>query len=216
MYGHGKVGDVRGQGDASHAREADAVQPCTDPDVLDAAAAVIARDGYAALTLARLANAAGTSRMTLHRRQVTLPSIVAGLALRAATEFQSALFPVLTGTGPASDRLRAALSTVFAVADRHLALLAGLYVDDDGIFHAAPGPDGALPTDPVFVAPFAKILADGEADGTLRPQPDRDEAATVLFNTAGWGYVQLRHAQRWPPGRARDGVLALVMTGLTT
>jgi AcrR family transcriptional regulator len=216
MYANAKVEGMAGQGDTAHADDIQRVQLCTDADLLDAAAAVIARDGYSGLTLARLADAAGTSRMTLHRRQVTLPGVVAGLALRAAAEFQSALFPVLTGTGPARDRLRAALTAVFSVADRHLALLAGLFADDDGIFHAAPGADGALPTDPVFVAPFAKILADGEADGTLRPQADRDEAATVLFNTAGWGYVQLRHAQRWPTGRARDGVLALVMKGLAT
>jgi len=190
------------------------VQPWTDGDVLDAAGAVIADYGYAGLTLARVADAAGTSRMTLHRRQVTLHAVVAGLALRAAAEFQAALFPVLAGTGPARDRLVAALDAVFDVADRHLRLLAGLYADDDGIFHAPPGPDGSLPTDPVFVAPFAKLLADGEADGTLRPQRDRDETAAVLFNSAGWGYVQLRHAQQWPAGRARDGVLSLVMGGL--
>jgi AcrR family transcriptional regulator len=207
---------MAGQGDAAHGGDEPPVQPCTDTDLLDAAAAVIAREGYAGLTLARLADEAGTSRMTLHRRQVTLPGVVAGLALRAAAEFQAALFPVLTGTEPARQRLGAALTAVFCVADRHLALLAGLFADDDGIFHAAPGPDGALPTDPVFVAPFAKILADGEADGTLRTQPDREEAATILFNTAGWGYVQLRHAQRWPPERAQDGVLWLVMTGLAT
>ncbi len=185
-----------------------------DADVLDAAAAVIADHGYAGLTLARVANAAGTSRMTLHRRQVTLRAVVAGLALRAAAEFQTALFPVLSGTGPAQDRLLNALDAVFDLADRHLQLLAGLYADDDAVFHAPPGRDGSLPTDPVFVAPFAKLLADGEADGTLRPQRDRQETATVLFNSAGWGYVQLRHAQRWPPGRARDGIRSLVMGGL--
>jgi AcrR family transcriptional regulator len=207
---------MAGQGDAAHGGNEQSVQPCTDAGLLDAAAAVIARDGYGGLTLARLAEAAGTSRMTLHRRDVTLPGVIAGLAVRAAAEFQAALFPVLTGTGPARDRLEAALLAVFAVADRHLALLAGLYADDDGIFHAPPGPDGALPTDPVFVAPFAKLLADGDADGTLRPQPDRDETAAVLFNTTGWGYVQLRHAQKWPQERAQDGVLALVMAGLAT
>ncbi|MCA1712259.1 MAG: TetR/AcrR family transcriptional regulator [Actinobacteria bacterium] len=190
------------------------MHPCIDPHLLDAAAAVIARDGYGGLTLVRLAEAAGTSRMTLHRREVTLPAVVAGLSMRAAAEFRAALFPVLAGTGPARERMTDALAAVFGVADRHLPLLAGLFADDDGIFHAAAGPDGALPTDPVFVAPFARILADGEADGTLRPQLDRDEAAAVLFNAAGWGYVQLRHAQRWPPARARDGVLALVMGGL--
>jgi hypothetical protein len=153
--------------------------------------------------------------MTLHRRHVPLTSVVAGLALRAATQFQAALFPVLIDTGPARERLQTALVAVFGVADQHLALLVGLYADDDGIFHAEPGPDGALTTEPLLVAPFVKILAVGETDGTLQAQADRHETATVPFNTAGWGYVQLRHAQRWPAERARDGVIALVMSGLS-
>jgi hypothetical protein len=100
------------------------------------------------------------------------------------------------------------------VADRHLPLLAGLFADDEGIFHAEPDETGALPTQEIFVAPFAKLMADGAVDGTLLAQPDTTESATVLFNTAGWGYIQLRNSQRWPPDRARSGVIRLVMDGL--
>lgn len=187
---------------------------CTDEAMLDAAGTVIAEFGYAGLTLGRLAEAASTSRMTLHRRDITLAGVVAGLSVRAAVELRGALFPVLTGTGPARQRLSAALEALCEVADRHLPLLAGLFSDDAGVFHAPPDATGALPTHEIFVAPFAKLLADGEADGTLRPQQDRIETATVLFNTAGWGYIQLRHAQRWPAPRARAGVLDLVLSGL--
>lgn len=197
-------------GDGDESRTA----PCVDRVLLDVAIDVLAEVGYSGLTLARLADAAGTSRMTLHRREVTLPSVVAGLSLRAAAELQSALFPALTGTGRADRRLREAMEAMCDVADRYLPLLAGLFSADEGVFHAPPDESGALPTNEAFVAPFVKLLADGEADGSLRAQPDRVEAATVLFNTAGWGYVQLRHAQRWPPGRARAGVLQLVMFGL--
>ncbi len=190
------------------------VQLCTEDALLDAAIAVVTDHGYAGLTLVRLADAAGTSRMTLHRRGVSTAGVVAGLSLRAASELRDALFPVLTGVGPARQRLEAALDALFMVADRHLPLLAGLFADDAGVFHAPPDASGALPTAEVFVAPFAKLLVDGQADQTLRPQQDPTEAATVLFNTAGWGYVQLRHAQRWPIDRARAGVRALVMAGL--
>lgn len=208
------MGSPRGPAAAAEQRPGPLI--CTDAELLDAAAVAIERYGYAGLTLARLATAAGTSRMTLHRRDVTLPAVVAGLSLRAAGELRDALFPVLTATQPADQRLRAALEALCDVADRHLPLLAGLFSDDAGVFHAPPDETGALPTHDVFVAPFAKLLADGEADGTLLHQEDRTETATVLFNTFGWGYVQLRHAQRWPPVRAREGVLRLVMTGLTT
>jgi hypothetical protein len=136
--------------------------------------------------------------------------------LRAVGELRDALFPILTSTRPASERLEAALAAMCDVADRHLPLLAGLFSDDAGVFHAAPDETGALPTDEAFVAPFARLLADGELDGTLNAQPDRTEAATVLFNTVGWGYVQLRHAQQWAPDRARRGILGLVMTGLSS
>lgn len=190
--------------------------PGTGPDdaLLDAAVVVIQQHGYRGLTLERLSRAAGSSRMTLHRRGVTVPDVVAGLSMRAASQLQAALFPVLTDTGPAEDRLRAALGALCLVADRHLPLLAGLFADDEGIFHAEPDASGALPTAAVFVAPFVRLLADGAADGSLAVQEDPVEVATVLFNMAGWGYVQLRHAQQWSAERARSGVVDLVMHGL--
>lgn len=192
------------------------VQVCTDEQILLAATAVIEEHGYRGLTLARLAEFAGSSRMTLHRRDVTIAAVVAGLSLRAAGELRAALFPALSGTAPADERLEAALQAMWTVADRYLPLLAGLFADDEGIFHASPDETGALPTHEIFVAPFAKLLADGRVDGTLLPQADTTETATVLFNTAGWGYIQLRHAQRWPAERAREGVANLVMPGLLT
>lgn len=191
------------------------MQVCTDESILEAAVTVVERSGYRGLTLARLAEAAGSSRMTLHRRGVTLPGVVAGLSLKAAAELREGLFPVLSGTGPADKRLADALNVLCDVADRHLPLLSGLFSDDEGIFHAEPDETGALPTHEIFVAPFAKLLTDGESDGTLLPQTDATETATVLFNTAGWGYIQLRHSQRWPAERARKGVVRLVMGGLT-
>lgn len=185
-----------------------------DPALLDAAAEVIAAHGYEGLTLARLSDAVGLSRMTLHRRGVTIAEVVEGLSLHAADEVQQALFPILTGTGCAANRLEEAVIALFEVADRNLALLAGLFAADEGIFHAEPDETGALPTDEVFIAPLAKLLAEGAGDDSLVASDDPRETATVLFNLAGWGYVQLRHSQRWPAERARRGVLALVFGGL--
>lgn len=48
----------------------------------------------------------------------------------------------------------------------------------------------------------------------LRPPSDPPDAAAILFNAAGWGYVQLRHFQRWPADWACGGVLGFVMRGL--
>ncbi len=84
----------------------------------------------------------------------------------------------------------------------------------DGRGFALPDETGALPTDEVFIAPLAKLLAEGAGDDSLVASDDPRETATVLFNLAGWGYVQLRHSQRWPAERARRGMLALVFGGL--
>lgn len=185
-----------------------------DDTLLSAAAAVLARHGYAGLTLERLAAEAGVSRMTLHRRQITLPGVVAGLAAQAVQQVQAVVLPALTGEGTAADRTDAVLRAVLSVADSHLPLLTGLYADEGGIFHAAAGEDGSVPTHDVFVAPLARLLRDGALDGSLRQVDDPVEVATALFNTVGWGYVHLRHAQRWPASRAAEGVLRLVLDGL--
>ena len=186
----------------------------SDERVVDAAAAVVADYGYNGLTLERLAAAAGISRMTLHRRGVTTDAVIAAMSARAADELRDALFPSLVSEDTAHARLEAALCAMFDVADRHLPLLAGLFADDRAVFHRSPDETGAVPTAPIFVAPFVKLLRDGDADGTLRPQPNAAETAAVLFNMAGWSYVHLRHAQHWSPDRARDGVLRLILEGV--
>lgn len=185
-----------------------------DAALLAAAMDVITAHGLRGLTLERLADAAKTSRMTLHRRGVVLADVVLSLSAQAAEELRTALFPVLTSTAPAADRLETALTALCDVADRHLPLLAGLFADDTGIFHGPPDDTGALPTLELFVSPFAKLLAEGTLDGTLRPHDDPLETATILFNSFGWGYVQLRHAQRWPAQRARSGLLSLTLSAL--
>jgi hypothetical protein len=38
--------------------------------------------------------------------------------------------------------------------------------------------------------------------------------ATVLFNTAGWGYVHLRASHHWPADQAHNAVIDLVLNGL--
>ncbi|MEQ4722063.1 TetR/AcrR family transcriptional regulator [Nonomuraea sp. B19D2] len=181
-----------------------------EPSLVDATAAAVSRWGLAGLTLERVADEAGISRTTLHRRGVSRDDLVGALAARAADEFRAALWPALTSPGNAVERLRAMLEAMFQVADQHLELLAGMYVAHGEMFHE-PGPE-AMVVD-VFASPFDRVLRDGALDGSLRQVPPTI-TATVLFNTAGWGYVHLRASHKWPQDRARDAVIGLVVTGL--
>lgn len=183
-------------------------------DILEAASGVIAAHGVRSLTAERLAAAAGCSRMTLHRRGVTPAAVLEALRAQALISYQVALMSALAHDGTARERLRLAIDATLAVADGHLALLAGMFTDDDAVFHDGAGDEGPLPTADEFVAPFRRLLLDGAADGTLRPVDDATETATVLFNALGWTYVQLRWTQRWPSSRARAGVVDLLIEGL--
>ena len=180
--------------------------------------AVLAEHGLAGLTLARVADALGGSRMTLHRRGVTRESLVQSVSLLAAQEYQQSIWPALTSAGTAEQRLEQALRATCEVADKYAKLLTGLYADDGGIFHdvETAGDDErstAVATRSVFVEPLARLLRDGEQDGTLTAA-DPDETATVLFNQVGWTYLSLREGQRWEPSRAADVVVRSAMASV--
>ncbi len=181
-----------------------------DSALIEATAASIARWGLEGTTLERIAAEAGLSRATVYRRHVSRDDLVAALTSRAAATFRAAVWPALTSSGPAADRLRAALEATCRVADEYLDLLAGLFLAHGEVFHK-PGPD-ALTVD-VFAEPYERLLLDGAVDGTLREVP-ATVTASVLFNTVGWGYVHLRASHRWDADRTRDAVIDLVLLGL--
>lgn len=189
-----------------------------DGRLLEAAMSVLAEHGLAGLTLARVAETLGGSRMTLHRRGVTREGLVQSVSLLAAQEYQQAIWPALTSSGTAAERLQQGLYAICRVADTYAKLLTGLYADDGGIFHdvETAGDDersAAVATRSVFVEPLARLLRDGEQDGTLTAA-DPDETATVLFNQVGWTYLSLREGQRWEPSRAAEVVVRSAMASV--
>ncbi|MCT2281841.1 TetR/AcrR family transcriptional regulator [Micromonospora chalcea] len=198
---------MKGQGEA---------KPGVDEALLRAAAEVVADVGMTGLTLERLARQAGTSRMTLHRRQVTLPAVLAGLAEQVTSALREAFWPALTAQGTGGERLRRAVEALCVVADDHLPLLAGLYTADGGLFHAPPDAKGSVPTHADLIAPLTKLLCDGADDGSLRRVDDPQHWAALLFNTIGWGYIHLRHSQQWPAASTRRELIDLILHGLST
>lgn len=185
-------------------------QAIHDERVLDGALAALARHGWAALTLERIAAEAGISRVTLHRRGVTKEVLLARLAERAVEEYRAALWPALTSPGDAGERLEQALEALCEVAEANLALLLALGAASDAVFHEQG--EEVLTRGP-FTEPLERLLRDGAADGTLRPG-DPAERATVLFNLVGWTYVHLRSGHGWPPHRARAATLSVALDGV--
>ena len=182
-----------------------------DDPLLAAAARAFERWGYDDATLERIAQEAGLSRVTMHRRGVTKEALLAQLAEQATAAYRDALWPALTAAGSARDRMENALRALCTSAEENLALLVTLGGRRDRIFHEEEG-DEVL-TRNVFTEPLARLLRDGSADGSLRVA-DPLETATVLFNTVGWAYIHLRSGHGWRPDRAREAVVRLVIDGL--
>jgi AcrR family transcriptional regulator len=190
-----------------------------DARLVTAALSVLEEHGLAGLTLGRLAERLGGSRMTLHRRGITRDAVVARLAALAAQEYGTAVSPALTSSDLAAARLERALGATCEVADAYSQLLVGLFADDGGIFHdvdkAEPAARaGAVATREVFIEPLVRLLQDGERDGSLWCQ-DPETTATVLFNQVGWTFLALRHGQRWDADVARAAVVASAMASVS-
>lgn len=193
--------------------------PLLDDAVLRAAAEVIAAHGWHELTLERVAAAAGISRVTLYRRGVTKGVLVDALTVGAAQAWQAAIWPALTGVGTAAERLSDALRAGCEVVEAHLALLAGLGTAPDPIFHldAPPSPTGhgTHATRDVYIAPLARLLRDGAADGSLAAQDDDPATiATALFNIVPRTYLHLRVAHGWAPEQTASVLIRLLLQGL--
>jgi AcrR family transcriptional regulator len=186
------------------------VPPAADAALLDAARRTFAEHGYAGATLERIADAAGRSRVTLHRHGVTKDGLVDALLALATDDYRRRLWPALTATGTGAERLGAALHALCDTAEAHLPLLLALRGRTDDVFHD----DGKEPlTRSVFTEPLVKLLREGAADRSLRAE-DPAELATVLFNMVGWTYVHLRSGHGWPAARARRATLGPVLRGL--
>jgi AcrR family transcriptional regulator len=164
------------------------------------------------VTVAEIAEAVGVSRMTLHRRGVGKDEVLAALGELLATEIRDAALPALAAGGTARDRLRGALASVCAIDERYLGVFTALSRALDPVFHE-PG-DGPVLTREPFTGVLRMLLEAGAEDGSIGAVADPAETATLLFNAAGHTYRHLRTGHHWPPERAREAVVALVVDGL--
>jgi AcrR family transcriptional regulator len=186
--------------------------PGMDPKLLEAAESILGEQGIDAVSLERVAERAGRSRVTLWRQGVTKDDLITGLLQRLTDDFVEVFWPVVSSSARGSDRLADALTALFEVADRHLSLLA---ISDEAFHWAAERcefPAGAHG----FLGPFIAALQAGKKDDSLRFEGRSEDAADVIFNAACWGYVHLRVRHRWSRKRARAQLAAVLLRGVAT
>jgi AcrR family transcriptional regulator len=184
-----------------------------DDSLLQAGRRALRRHGWHALTAERIAEEAGISRITLHRRGIRKEDILAALTERAIEAYRGALWPALTSPGIGRERLEQALHALCESAEEHLELLVALRSQTDAVFHEDE-PEEVM-TRSVFTQPLERLLRDGMADGSLR-EMNPVETATLLFNLVGWTYIHMRTGHRWRPDRARARTLDIALRGLAS
>ena len=180
-----------------------------DDDVLDAVSRILERDGVRGLTISAIAEEAGVSRVTLHRREVSVDDVVVAVLARASDDLRASLWPALTAAGDAASRLHVALRALCDVAERHAPVLTAFYGQPA---RAIPGRPGRT-TSFEFIEPFERLLRDGAVDGSLHVEDPAAEA-TLVANAVCWTYLHMRRAHRWSAGRAAERVIALATAHL--
>lgn len=180
-----------------------------DDQILDAVAGILEREGLRGLTMTAIAEEAGVSRVTLHRRGQPIEDYVIAVVRRASQDLRSALWPVVTGANPAADRFRAALVILCEVYERHAGAMAALFRVPG---RPVPGQPGTT-TSFEFIEPFEKILRDGIADGTLVSDDPRADA-TLVANSVAWTYLHMRKAHRWSVAQATTRVVDVAIASL--
>jgi AcrR family transcriptional regulator len=161
------------------------------------------------LSITSIAEEAGLSRVTLHRRGAKLDDYLVGVLGRASDDLRASLWPVLTAPGRARERLASALEVLCAVCERHAGVMTAL-------FAVPPRP---LPGEPErttslqFIEPFERLLRDGELDGSLHVTEARADA-TLVANAVAWTYLHMRQAHGWDESMATERVVRLALAEL--
>jgi len=182
-----------------------------EPDRLEQVRERLRDRDWREVSTEELAQAAGLSRMTLHRRRIDKEVLLAQLGRRLEREYREAILPALVSGQAAPARLGQALAALCDVNERYLGLLDALGRASAFVFHEEG--EGPILTRVSFTDAVRRILEDGVAEGTLRAE-DPTELATLLFNATGWTYRHMRIGHRWDPDHVREQLVALLLKGV--
>lgn len=177
-----------------------------DDELYRATVAVLGEFGWDGLTLDRVADRVGRSRVTLWRNGTTRDSLLEGLLRRLAESYRDAMLPALTSSGTPRERLENMMNALCDVVDAHSDIL----MVSDEMFHRAH----EVSRMPIgFLDPFINVLRDARTAGNLRAEGDDIDLADVLFNAVAWPYLHFRTRHAWPADKARRLLFSPLLDG---
>ena len=125
-----------------------------------------------------IAAAAGVARSSLYYYFANKDDVLAYLLRSMLHELNAATSDAAAGPGNPSERLSAVIRAQLSLLNDHPAASQQLIAN---LGRAGQLPDIAAQVHEGFEVPVRQLLAEGAADGTLRPLTDEDLGATALF-----------------------------------
>lgn len=178
-----------------------------DEKLRDATVAVLAEHGWAGVTLERVAERAGRSRVTLWRQGMTTEVLLDGLLDALSADWLETFEPVLAIADTTGRELLVQVLEAFCdLLDRHLPLV----LASDLIFHREQERNGSV----VFLEPFEIAVRRGVADGSLHPKARVDDIAEILMVAVAFTYAHMRGRHHWSRARVRRIMVGLVLRGI--
>ena len=135
-------------------------------------------DSFNDVQMHDIAEAAGVARSSLYYYFANKDRILAFLLRSILEELTTATVEAASGPGTPSDRLSAVIRAQLEHLNEHPAASQQLIAN---LGRAGKLPDIAAQVHQGFEVPVRQLLAEGAADGTLRPLTDEDLGATALF-----------------------------------
>jgi len=184
----------------------DMTATAVDQTLRAATVEVLAEHGWNGVTLERVAERVGRSRVTLWRQGLSVETLLNALLDDLAQDYRDTMWPVLAAHGTGRENLVRTLTALFDVIDRHIPLV----LSSDLIFHREQERNGSVS----FLDPFERFLREGVADGSLHPRGRISDVAEVLLVSAAFTYVHMRGRHHWSRSRVRSLTLDLVLRGM--
>jgi AcrR family transcriptional regulator len=187
--------------------------PASVADKLYAAADVIAANGLANTKVEDIALASGVPKATLYYHFAGKDEILSFLLMHSLAALAGEVADAAHSPGQGRDQL-AAVIAVHIEHTMHRAGTSRALVGDLG--RAVRLPELASAVQKAFYEPIAQVLETGATDGSLRAVDDPQSTAISIFGAVMMtAMVHNVMATDKTVGDIADGVIALIMNGLT-
>ncbi len=181
------------------------------------AADLLAQQGLDGTKMGDIASITGVPKATLYYYFAGKEDVLAFLFRQLLGEVGDAVRAAVDAPGTAAERLRGVLRAHLGIFARRYAASRALQFD---LGRAARIPDIRAATDTAFVDPVTTLLADGSADGSLRPVTDARATALAILGavtTTGlnaFGGRPATRTRRRTIDRTAEMLSSLVLDGL--